>query len=230
MATNPKIPPRREMPDDHAHVVIAQKRNNWWPPVLIIVALAIIGALIWWLSGPPSRKSAPSTVSSQVNGANLQLTKLSATTPTTTGEFNVTGTLVNNGNAPITGVQVQAAFKNIHGQTLETIPSDVEPANAVKPPAGTPAGSGVAITKPGSNPSQTHGFVMPGGGEGNLTQATNHPNEPTGPGFANQPIPPGQSVPIAIPFTHAPSGWVGGVPILKITNVETAQQGQGGTR
>lgn len=225
MATNPKIPPRRDV-DDRAPVVIAEKRNNWWPPVLIIAALAVVGALIWWLSGTPNRSAPPTAVA----GSGVQLTNLSATTPTTGGEFNVLGTLVNRGNVPITAVKVEAGFKNIQGQTLETISREVEPANAVQPPAGPPAGSGVATTNSGTNPSETHGFVTPGGGEGNLTQSPKHPNEPTAPGFAQQPIAPGQSVPIAIPFTHVPSGWVGGLPQLRITNVETAQQPATGTR
>ena len=221
MATNPKIPPRRNVPaNDRSNVVIAEKRNTWWPPVLIICALAVIGALIWWLGRSPNRNAAPTTV----NGQGMQLTQLTATTPTTNGAFAVMGTLVNNGTAPITGVKVEAAFKNIQGQTLEKIPGNVEPARAVQVPQGATAGSSVDTTPPAANPAQTHGFVKPGGGEGSLTQSTNRQNPPMTAGFANQPVQPGQSIPIAIQFTHVPSGWVGGVPPLKIMNVETAQQ------
>lgn len=225
MATNPRIPPRQERPGDRPQIVIAEKRNNWWPPVLVIIVLAIIGALIWWLSQSPNRKGAPNAVSSSVNGVNVELRNLSATNPTTTGAFDVSATLVNNGNAPITGVKVEAAFKNIQGQTLETIPGDVLPAQAVKnPPPGVPAGSSTADTKAGANPAQTHGFVKPGGGEGNLTQSPNRQNPPMQPGFVKNPVQPGQSVPIIIQFTHVPTGWVGGVPELRITGVDTGQQ------
>lgn len=226
MATNPKIPLRPERYDDRAPVVIAEKRNSWWPPVLVICVLAIVGALIWWLAAPANRKAPTTAVSASVNGVNLQLIDLAATTPTPNGAFNVTGRLVNNGNAPITAVKVEAGFKNIQGQTVEKIPGDVLPAGAsTNPPPGATAANGTANTNGAVNPAETHGFVKPGGGEGNLTTTPNHPAAPTQPGFARNPVQPGQSVPMLIEFTHVPAGWVGGVPQLRITHVDVAQQG-----
>ena len=223
MATNPKIPPEGgSYRDERGRVAVTRPRANWWPLVLIIGAVAVIGALIWWLTTGPNRPSSPTTVTSRNAGVDVELTKLSATSPTLSGNMNLTGTIVNHGEAPITGVTLGATFQNIQGQDLETFTVYADPATSTEAsPPGLPAGSARGAT----NPSQTHGFGNPGLSQ-NQTVANPGPAQAGAAkpdAFASNPIQPGQSRDFIIRFERIPEGWKGGVPRLRITNVATAK-------
>jgi hypothetical protein len=142
MATNPQIPPDRKIRDDHAKVLLTRPRNTWWPLVIIVVAAAILIALIVWLPRSPHRPAPPSAaqVPPQPTSPQVQLTGLQTSTATPGGAMNMTGTLVNNGNTSITGIQVKAIFRNITGQPLKTVTAQMEglnPANGEPVPFTT---------------------------------------------------------------------------------------------
>ncbi len=123
MATNPQRPPEPpRLKDDHAHVVTTKARNAWWPIVIIVVAAAILVALIVWLPRSPHQVAPPSAaqVPPQPTGSQIQFTNLRMSTPTPAGAVNLTGSLLNNGNQAITGVTVEATFRGINGNNLET--------------------------------------------------------------------------------------------------------------
>jgi len=56
VATNPKLPPDKNLQDDHAHVVLTRKRSSPWPLVLAIIAAIILIALIAWVVLSKSRR------------------------------------------------------------------------------------------------------------------------------------------------------------------------------
>lgn len=188
-----------------------------WPIALAIVVLAIVGALIWWLSTSPNRVSSQSTVA----GDNVQLTKLNISTPTVAGAADVTGAIVNRGNEPVTGVTVNATFKNIQNHSLETVSAQLEAQASVAKEAPKGAPEGTAVN--GSAAQPTHGFKNPGGSAGEVSggQGVVANGGSSAPGFAAAPIAPGQSANFVIHFQRVPEGWTGNVPELKITNVAT---------
>lgn len=132
MATNPKIPP------DLRRGPVAEpmpKRKAWWPPVLIVIAVAILIGLIVWLTHTPA-KPAQSNSAQQVSGFQVQLRNLRPGAATPAGGMELTGNLVNNTNHEISGVTVAATFRNINGQALETVNSELSPAGATGTAAG----------------------------------------------------------------------------------------------
>ncbi len=123
MATTPQRPPEPpRLQDDHAKVVVTKARNLWWPIVIIVVAAAILVALIVWLPRSPRQVAPPSAaqVPPQPTGTQIQFTNLRMSTPTPGGAVNLTGNLLNNGNQAINGVTVEATFRGIKGNNLET--------------------------------------------------------------------------------------------------------------
>lgn len=123
MATNPQFPERGpRLVDDHAKVETVKQRNTWWPLVIIAAAAAILIALIVWLPRTPKQVIPPNSaqVPAQPTGSALQLTGLKMSAPTPGGAMNLTGSVLNNGNAALTGATVEASFRNINGQVLET--------------------------------------------------------------------------------------------------------------
>lgn len=163
MATNPKIPP-----DAHRGRVAEPmpKRKAWWPPLLIAIAIAILIGLIVWLTHTPA-KPAQSNSAQQVSGDQVQLRNLRPGTPTPSGGMELTGNLANNSNHSIAGVTVEATFRNITGQTLETVRSELSP------PQGT--GQGAGFTNNPIPAGKTQDFVIrfqhvPEGWNGNLPE------------------------------------------------------------
>ncbi|HET9183877.1 MAG TPA: hypothetical protein VFP59_17235 [Candidatus Angelobacter sp.] len=123
MATNPKLPP--DVPRGRVIEPIP-KRKAWWPPLLIVIAVAILIGLIVWLTHTPA-KPAQSNSAQQVSGQQVELRDLRPGTPSA-GGMELTGNLVNKSNHAITGATVQATFRNINGQALETVSSELSPA------------------------------------------------------------------------------------------------------
>lgn len=127
MATNPQYP-EPQKPHIHPRLQTPPKRNFPWPLIAIIIAAAILAALIWWLPQTPKKQLPPNAaaVPAQPTGSQIQLTNLKMTPSTVGSAFYVGGMLYNNGNTDITGVRVQATFRGINGQALETQTRPVE--------------------------------------------------------------------------------------------------------
>lgn len=128
MATNPKIPPEQYRPDDHAHVVLTRKRGSFWPPFVVVIGIVVLVALIVWLVVNKPHHRTLSALTQEVSGVQVSLTNLAPTTPTRSGEMDVTGKLVNRSNQSITGVVVEAVFQNINGQELKRAKEQLRPA------------------------------------------------------------------------------------------------------
>ena len=121
MATNPQYPePQR--PHMHPRLQTPPKRRFPWPLIAIIIAAAILAALIYWLPQTPKKQLPPNAavVPAQATGNQIQFTNLKMTPSTVGSAFYVEGMLYNNGNSDISGVQVQAQFRGLNGQVLET--------------------------------------------------------------------------------------------------------------
>jgi uncharacterized protein DUF3426 len=121
MATNPNIPQRpglHEVP----RLKVPRKKPVPWPLVAIIAAAAILAALIWWLPRTPHKNLAPTgaQVPAQPTGSQVQFTNLKVTPSPVGNAMYIEGRLVNQGSTDITGVQVQATFRDANGQALET--------------------------------------------------------------------------------------------------------------
>ena len=119
MATNPKLPPQHE----HPKLALQPRSKVPWVLVAILVAAAILVALILWLPRTPRQRMSPSAaqVPAQPTGSQIQLTNLNLTPSTTGGAFTLQAQLTNQGTSEINGVMVDATFKSINGQNLETI-------------------------------------------------------------------------------------------------------------
>lgn len=127
MATFPN-PPQRPGLHEVPRLKVPKKNKFPWPLVAIVIAAAILVALIFWLPRTPHTQMPPSAaqVPAQPTGNQIQFTNLKMTPAPVGNAFYLEGQLVNHGNTDITGVQVQATFKNITGQTLETQVRPVE--------------------------------------------------------------------------------------------------------
>lgn len=131
MATNPQFPPPREPrrgPSLAPKLPILKKSRFPWILFAIVVAAAILAALIWWLPQTPQREAPPSAaqVPAQPTGSQIQLTNLNIQPAPTGTAMYLSGIIHNQGNTAITGIQVQASFRGINGQTLETQTRPVE--------------------------------------------------------------------------------------------------------
>ena len=127
MATNPNIPQRpglHEVP----RLKVPKKNQFPWPLVAIIIAAVILVAVILWLPRTQHVQMPPSgaQVPAQATGNQVEFTNLKMTPATVGNAFYLEGTLLNHGTTEITGVQVQATFKNPAGQVLETQTRPIE--------------------------------------------------------------------------------------------------------
>jgi uncharacterized protein DUF2393 len=149
MATNPNFPQRpglHEVP----RLKVPKRKQFPWTLIAIIVAAAILATLIWWLPRNP-RNSVPlsgAQVPAQPTGNQVQFTNLKMTFAPVGNAFYLEGRLVNQGNTDITGVQVQAAFRNANGQALAT---QVRPVTAL---AGTSGIETEDLTKAPIKPNE----------------------------------------------------------------------------
>jgi hypothetical protein len=135
MATNPNLPQRpglHEVP----RFKVPKKKQFPWTLIAIIVAAAILAVLIWLLPRTPRQNLPPtgSQVPAQPTGSQVQFTNLKMTFAPVGNAFYIEGRLVNQGNTDITGVQVQATFRDANGKPLET---------QLRPVAGIAGNSGV---------------------------------------------------------------------------------------
>ncbi len=132
MATNPKFPeqfPEDQRPrDEHPKMRLVRKSRVPWPLLIIVVAAIILAAFIYWLPQQPRRAAAPTAavLPPQPTGDQIQFTNLKVTADPTKGSAYVDGRLINVGTTAINGVAVDATFKALNGQALETIRGKVE--------------------------------------------------------------------------------------------------------
>ncbi len=134
MATNPKLPNQREsrLPEDRdLHPKLQQQLQPTsrvpWILVAIVVAAAILLAMIIWLPRTPrATNPSGSQVPPQPTGDQVQLTNLTAVPGPTGASLYLEGRLLNTGPTAINGIEVDATFKSINGQNLETIRRPVE--------------------------------------------------------------------------------------------------------
>ncbi len=124
MATNPQYPGSRgpEPPDVHPKLKLTKKSRVPWPLLIIVVAAAVLAGFIYWLPQSPRQARTPSAaqVPAQPTGSQIQLTNTRIVPDVNTGTAYLLARVVNAGNTTINGMAVDATFKNLAGQNLET--------------------------------------------------------------------------------------------------------------
>ncbi len=124
MATNPQYPESRgpEPPDVHPKLKLTKKSRVPWPLLIIVVAAAVLAGFIYWLPQSPRQARTPSAaqVPAQPTGSQIQLTNTRIVPDVNTGTAYLLARVVNAGNTTINGMAVDATFKNLAGQNLET--------------------------------------------------------------------------------------------------------------
>ena len=150
MATNPNVP-RGPGLHEVPHLKVPKKKQFPWPLVVLVIAAAILVALILWLPRTPKAGRAPTAaqVPAQPTGNQVEFTNLKITPATVGNSFYLEGTLVNHGTTDITGVQVEATFKNAGGQVLGT---ETRPIEGI---AGTSGTQTEDLTKTPIKPNET---------------------------------------------------------------------------
>src|SRR5581483_2144250 len=150
MATNPQFPQSRDprrgpQRVDMQRLPILKQSRVPGPLFAILAAVAILIALILGLPTTPKKAMPPSAaqVPQQPTGDQIQLTGLKMTPATVGSAMYLEGTLLNNGNTDVNGVQVQVSFRDANGNIVgtQTRPievieggSDVAGENPVKAP------------------------------------------------------------------------------------------------
>ncbi len=163
MATNPKLPVEREQ-ERARHIGDSRNpRRPWWPPVLIVIAIAVLIGLIVWIVHRPARTF--NAASRQVSGFNVVLSDLRSGAPVRNGEIDETGNLLNQSSGAITGVTVDATFKNGTGQRVETRRQELGPARSE-----TTGFSNDPIAAGASRAFTIHFHHVPEGWNGNLPE------------------------------------------------------------
>ena len=125
MASNPQFPQQRgpqRVPDVHPKLQVPRRKQFPWPIIAIIAAAAILAAIIALMPTTPHKRTAPEAaqVPAQPTGSQIQLSDLKIQPGPTGAAVYLVGRLTNTGNTEITGVQVQATFKNTNGQSVGT--------------------------------------------------------------------------------------------------------------
>ncbi len=126
MATSPQYPepPQRDQKprDVHPKLRTMKKSRVPWPVLIIIVAALILAGFIYWLPRSPKAPRTPSAaqVPAQPNGSQIQLTNVKVVPDVTKGSAYVEARLENAGSTDINGIEVDATFKALNGQNLET--------------------------------------------------------------------------------------------------------------
>lgn len=128
MATNPKLPREPEHERDSNIRGTGTPRRPWWPPILIVIAIAVLIGLIVWVVHRPARTTGASP--REVSGSNVVLSDLRSGVPVRSGEIDETGNLLNQNHSAVTGVTVDATFKNGTGQGVETLRQELGPAQS----------------------------------------------------------------------------------------------------
>ncbi len=124
MATNPQYP-QSERPgprDVHPKITVTKKSRFPWPLLIIVIAAAILAAFIYWLPQSPKNPRVPTAadVPTQPTGAQVQLTNARVVPNVQAGTAYLLAQVVNAGTTTINGMAVDATFKNLAGQNLET--------------------------------------------------------------------------------------------------------------
>lgn len=127
MATNPQFPQSRDPQRgpqrvDMQRLPILKNSRVPWPLFAILAALAILIALIIWLPTAPKKTMPPSAaqVPQQPTGDQIQLTDLKMTPAPVGSAMYLEGTMMNAGNTELTGIQVQASFRDANGSVVGT--------------------------------------------------------------------------------------------------------------
>lgn len=132
MATNPQVPqsrePRGPQRVDMQRLPILKTSRFPWPLAAIIAAAAILTALIIWLPTAPKKAMPPNgaQVPQQPTGDQIQVMGLKMTPAPVGSALYLEGTMMNNGNTDVTGIQAQASFRDANGSVVGTQTRPVE--------------------------------------------------------------------------------------------------------
>jgi hypothetical protein len=124
MAVHNRLP---EMPEDMPPRPARGRRRSLWPPILIAIAIAVLIGIIIWISRTPHRAghAGAITATQKVDAFTFSDLRVASNTPPVVVE----GKLHNGGTQPLSVLTVAATFKGLSGNELETIRTQVQPAN-----------------------------------------------------------------------------------------------------
>jgi hypothetical protein len=126
MATNPRVPDRRDVPT----LVEQKKKKSSAPlvPVGIAIAAILLVAILIWLPRAPKRPTAPSNavVPAQPTANQIQISNVRLSPAPTGGQMYIYARLTNAGQTAINGIAMNVTFPGQNGQPTNTITSQVE--------------------------------------------------------------------------------------------------------
>src|SRR5689334_8779704 len=123
MATNPRIPERRDDKELKLHLrQNAPKTGAPWVPVALIVAAVLLIALIAFLPRAPKATQTPSAaeIPPQPTGEQIQFTNIKLVPSPVGSAVAVNAIMTNAGGTDITGVAVDGKFLGQDGRILAT--------------------------------------------------------------------------------------------------------------
>jgi hypothetical protein len=126
MATNPRIPERRDVP-----TLVQQKRKKSAAPLIILgilAAVVILVAIIISLPRTPRPTTAPTgaVVPTQPTGSQVRFSNIHFSAAPVGNQMYVYARLWNAGNTAINGVRVNVLFPSTNLQQPSTVVSNVE--------------------------------------------------------------------------------------------------------
>jgi hypothetical protein len=126
MATNPRIPPRQNLP-----TLVAQRRKQSSAPLVafgILAAAVILAAILYFMGHAPVRPNVPSnaTVPNQPTENQVQLSDLRLSSAPTGGQMYIYARLSNAGQTAISGILMEVTFEDLNGRPRQSVTSRVE--------------------------------------------------------------------------------------------------------
>lgn len=128
MATNPRIPERRDPELERRLQRNAPRGGAPWVLGAILVAVAILVALLIWLPRAPKAGAPPQNAEAvpQPTADQIQISGLRMSAAPVGNTVAVDGMMFNNGDTDITGVAVNGTFEGQDGRNLGVAPAKVE--------------------------------------------------------------------------------------------------------
>ena len=126
MATNPRIPPNRDLP-----TLVSQRRKKSSAPYVlfgIIAAVILLAAILYFLPRAPVRPNVPSNaeIPNQPTDSQVQLSDIRLSSAPVGGQMYIYARLSNGGQTAINSVLVNVTFQDKNGRPRDTVTSSVD--------------------------------------------------------------------------------------------------------
>jgi len=133
MATSPKFPEDRRPETgsrlhEHPRLQVEKKAGFPWPLITLIVAAVLLVVIIGVVPRAPKKAVAPTAaeVPAQPTGNQLQFSDIQLSPAPVGGAAYLAGRITNIGDKAVTGVLVEATFRDSGGKVLQQVQRPIE--------------------------------------------------------------------------------------------------------